>query len=248
MKLEKSHMPKHVAIIMDGNRRWARKRGLAVMRGHQHVADNNLQRLVEHSIKRGIAYVTMWAFSLENWERSKVEVKGLMNLFRQVLAKNIEEMDKKGVRINIIGDLSRFDEDIQQKVKYWVNRTRNNKKLVLTLALNYGGRDEILRAVSKMVAGIVNSKMKLEQLKKKIGQSTKLFSEELLASFLDTAGLPNPDLIIRLGGEKRMSGFMAWQSVYSELYFTDVLAPDFNEAEYDKALVEFTRRQRRFGR
>ncbi|MFH1890264.1 MAG: polyprenyl diphosphate synthase [Candidatus Kuenenbacteria bacterium] len=251
MRFKKSQIPKHVAIIMDGNRRWAKKNGLATIKGHQQMVRENIERLIDHSIKRGIKYLTMWIFSTENWKRSRIEVNGLMNLFREVFTKNAKRIHKRGIKINTVGDMSEFAKDIQEKTKYWVKKTKNNNKLVLTFALNYGGRDEILRTVSKLVASFIDDEKKLDQLKKKIqniDDSTKLFSEALFASLLDTHGLPDPDLIIRLGKEKRMSGFMPWQSVYSEFYFTDALAPEFDEDEYDKALMEFAKRQRRFGK
>ena len=248
MQFKKSQMPKHVAIIMDGNRRWARKNGLAVMMGHQQMVRENIERLVDHSIKRGLEYVTMWVFSTENWKRSKMEVNGLMNLFREAFTKNAERIHSKGVKINIIGDMSRFAQDIQEKTKYWVAKTKNNKKMTLIFALNYGGQDEILRAVSKLVISLAGNEKELKKNIQNAASPTKLFSKEFFAGFLDTHGLPDPDLIIRLGGEKRMSGFMPWQSAYSEFYFTDTLAPEFDEHEYDKALIEFIGRKRRFGK
>lgn len=236
---------------MDGNRRWAKKNGLALMQGHKKMVRENTEMLIDHSIKRGIKYLTMWVFSTENWNRSKTEVAGLMNLFREAFTKNAARIHERDVKIVTIGDISRFAEDIRENIKYWVEKTKNNKKLTLVFALNYGGRDEILRAVSKLAVSFVNDDKKLAQLKKNIqhiDQSTKIFPEQLFAAFLDTHGLPDPDLIIRLGGEKRMSGFMPWQAVYSEFYFTDALAPEFNAQQFDEALAEFSRRQRRFGK
>ncbi len=244
-------MPKHVAIMLDGNRRWARKHGLAIIRGHQQMVRENIERLIDHSIKRGIKYLTLWVFSTENWGRSKLEINGLIKLFREMFMKNAERIHKRGVKINIIGDMSRFPKDIQKKTVDWVEKTSKNKKFTLTFAMNYGGRDEILRTVSKLVASFINDEKKLSQLKEKaqrVDNSTKLFSEELFTGLLDTHDLPDPDIIIRPGGEKRMSGFMPWQAVYSEFYFTDVLAPDFDEDEYDKALMEFAKRHRRVGK
>jgi len=248
MQLKKTPIPNHLAIILDGNRRWARKQGLAVMGGHQQMVHQGIDRLINHSIKRGIKYFTLWVFSTENWGRSKIEVNGLMKLFREAFTKNAASIHKRDIKINTIGDMSRFPKDIQEKTAYWVNKTRDNKKLTLTFAMNYGGRDEILRTTSKLITSFINDEKKLGQLKKKSQHSTKLFSEELFTSLLDTHDLPDPDLIIRPGGEKRISGFMPWQAVYSEFYFTDVLAPDFNEDEYDKALAEFAKRHRRIGK
>lgn len=218
-------VPNHVAIIMDGNRRWAKQHGLAVIKGHRKVAEEMIERLADFAISQGISYLTLWAFSTENWQRSKEEVDGIMDLFRETFATSAERLHKKGVRVATIGDLSRFPEDIRQGVEFWLKETKNNQKLVVTFALNYGGRDEIVRAVAK--AG------------------------EDFANFLDTKtmiNLPDPDLLIRPGGEKRLSGFLTWQTVYSELYFTDVLMPDFDEKEFAKALADYAQRQRRFGK
>jgi len=221
----KSLIPKHVAIIMDGNRRWARQHGLSVIKGHRKVAEEMIERLADFAIIKGINHLTLWAFSTENWQRSQEEVTGIMDLFRETFATSAERLHKKEVRVAVIGDLSRFPKDIQNGVNFWIKETKNNKKLIVTFALNYGGRDEIQRAV-------------------KIGQ-------ENFEQFLDTKkmiDLPDPDLLIRPGGEKRLSGFLTWQTVYSELYFTDVLMPDFDEQEFDKALKDYGLRQRRFGK
>lgn len=221
----KSSTPKHVAIIMDGNRRWAKQHGLAVIKGHRKVAEEMIERLADFSIKSGITHLTLWAFSTENWQRSSEEVAGIMNLFRETFSTSAERLHKKSVRVAVIGDMSRFPDDIQEGVNFWVNETKNNQKLIVTFALNYGGRDEITRAVK---AGGENFEQFLDSKK-----------------MID---LPDPDLLIRPGGEKRLSGFLTWQTVYSELYFTDVLMPDFDEKEFDKALSDYANRQRRFGK
>lgn len=221
----KSIIPNHVAIIMDGNRRWARQHGMAVIKGHRKVAEEMIERLADFAISQKIGYLTLWAFSTENWQRSSEEVSGIMDLFRETFATSSERLHKKGVRVAVIGDLSRFPKDIREGVEFWVGETRSNTKLTVTFALNYGGRDELLRAVQK--------------------------GGEKFEDFLDTkkmVNLPDPDLLIRPGGEKRLSGFLTWQAVYSELYFTDVLMPDFDEKEFAKALEEFANRQRRFGK
>ncbi len=218
-------IPKHVAIIMDGNRRWAKQRGLAIIKGHRKVAEEMIERLADFAIAKGISYLTLWAFSTENWERPKEEVAGVMDLFRETFATSADRLHKKGVRVAVIGQLDRFPKDIQEGVAHWVEETKNNQQLTVTFALNYGGRDEIRRAVAEGGVGF-------EQ-------------------HLDTTAkisLPDPDLLIRPGGEKRLSGFLTWQSVYTELYFTDVLMPDFDEAEFMKALEDFAARQRRFGK
>ena len=218
-------IPKHVAIIMDGNRRWARQNGLAIIKGHRKVAEEMIERLADFAISKGIAYMTLWAFSTENWQRPEDEVDGIMDLFRETFSTSAEKLHKKGVRVAVIGDLSRFPKDIRDGVNFWIKETENNQKLIVTFALNYGGRDEIKRAVQ--IGG-----RDFEQ-------------------FLDTQkmiALPDPDLLIRPGGEKRLSGFLTWQTVYSELYFTDVLMPDFDEKEFAKALEDYAQRQRRFGK
>jgi len=218
-------IPKHVAIIMDGNRRWARQYGFSIVKGHRKVAEEIIERLADFAISKGINFLTLWAFSTENWQRSQDEIDGIMDLFRETFATSAEKLHKKNVRVAVIGDMSRFPKDIQEGVGFWIKETANNQKLVVTFALNYGGRDEIKRAVA-------------------VGN--KDFEQ-----FLDTKKmivLPDPDLLIRPGGEKRLSGFLTWQTVYSELYFTDVLMPDFDEKEFAKALEDYAQRQRRFGK
>lgn len=229
-------IPQHIAIIMDGNRRWARSKGWEIIRGHRQVAEQGIRELVEASIKLGVKHLTLWAFSTENWQREPGEVKALMLLFREAFAKSSEELHKLGVRIKTIGDLSKFDPDIKQNMDKWVNETKNNQAITVTFALNYGGRDEILRAVDKLLSDAKNQK-----------NFPVNVTEENFTQYLDTAGMPDPELIIRPGGEQRLSGFLLWQSNYAELYFSDVLMPDFNGKELNKAIEEFNRRQRRYG-
>lgn len=230
MTTQKS-LPTHVAIIMDGNRRWAKQHKLQVMQGHQFVADKVIEDLVAHAVKRGIQYVTLWAFSTENWHRDKTEVDGLMKIFREAFGRSANRLYELGVRLNYIGDLAAFPTDIQEQVQAWIDKSRTNDRITLTFALNYGGRDELVRAVNQLLAAGKQS-----------------VTEADISAAVDTSGLPDPDLIIRPGGEQRLSGFLTWQSVYSEWYFTDVLMPDFTAEEFDKALAEFAHRQRRFGR
>ncbi len=220
-----SLVPAHVAIIMDGNRRWARKNGLAIIRGHRKVAEEMIERLADFAIAKNIKYLTLWAFSTENWQRPPEEISGIMDLFRETFQTSAKRLHEKQVRVAVIGDMSRFPKDIQDGVDFWIKETVNNQKLTVTFALNYGGRDEIRRAVQQ--------------------------GEENFEQFMDTKqkiDLPDPDLLIRPGGEQRLSGFLTWQTVYTELYFTDVLMPDFDEAEFEKALAEYVLRQRRFGK
>jgi undecaprenyl diphosphate synthase len=232
----KTSIPRHVAIVMDGNRRWARAHGLEMILGHRKVANEVIELLANACVERGIPYLTLWAFSTENWHRDKKEVDAMMSLFREMLTENIDKLHKKGIRITTIGDISAFDQDIQEKILRGVEQTKNNKKLTLTFALNYGGRDELLRTFKTLAKKIKNDELQLTEV-----------TEELISKTLDTAHLPDPDLIVRPGGELRLSGYLPWQGVYAELYFTDVLMPDFSPVELDKALEEYARRQRRFG-
>ncbi len=231
-----TQIPHHIAIIMDGNRRWARQHKLKMMTGHERVANQVIEELVERCIDHGVAYLTFWAFSTENWKRDEAEVMGLMNIFRQAFSKNAERLHKKGVRLNAIGDLSKFPTDIQQNVHKWIADSRKNDRITVTFALNYGGRDELLRATRQVAAQVLAGEVTVEDM-----------TEDLIASKLDTAGLPDPDLLIRPGGEQRLSGFLPWQMTYTELYFTPILMPDFGAAELDKAIEEYGQRQRRFG-
>lgn len=234
MRLDKSKLPQHVAIIMDGNRRWAKKKGLAAIGGHNYVVDEVIEPIVDRAIELQIPYLTLWAFSTENFSRERREVEGLMKLFRRALERKMEDLHKKGVKLKMIGDLSGFPNDIEEKAREWMKISKDNTKITVTFALNYGGRDEIVRAVQKIVFQSSGEKKKID--------------EKLLSSQLDTGGMPDVDLLIRPGGEKRLSGFMMWQSVYAELYFTDVLMPELTIEEFEKALEEYGRRNRRFGR
>lgn len=226
-------IPKHVAIIMDGNRRWARKHRLKVLAGHEKVAFEIIEPLIKRCLELEIAYLTFWAFSTENWERDKKEVTGILKIFRKGLRENVERFNKMGVRLKVLGDLSRFDKDIREGILKWARRSRGNKKVTLSIAINYGGRDEILRAIKKAQKGKIKGKD---------------LTEERFSRFLDTAGIPDPDLIIRTGGAKRLSGFLPWQAVYAEFHFTETLMPDFTPRKLDKAILDYSRRERRFGR
>ncbi len=225
----------HIAIIMDGNRRWARKNKLKIFKGHEKVATEGFEKITDHCIKRGVSYLTLWAFSTENWKREEQEVNAILNLMRTLFIKGFEPMIKKKVRFMTIGDTSRFPKDIQEGLNKLRESSKNNDSITVTLAINYGGRDEIARTVKKIADLDDLTGLTIKQIEEKISQN------------LDTSFLPDPDLIIRTGGEQRLSGFLPWQSVYSELYFSDVLMPDFDEDELDKALDEYKRRERRFG-
>lgn len=223
------NIPTHIAIIMDGNRRWAREHNLPVLAGHQRVADEVLEPLVEHAAKRGVKFITFWAFSTENWKRNKNEVTGIMRIFRHVIHKRWGRLHEKGVRVKVIGDISAFPQDIQQSLQKVIEQTKDNKKITAIFALNYGGRNEILRAIQQV-------------------PDQSRITEESFSALLDTRGMPNPDFIIRTSGEQRLSGFLPWQSVYSELYFPQFHMPDFTTERFDEALLEFEHRKRRFGR
>lgn len=222
----------HVAIIMDGNRRWAKNRGLSAVEGHAYAAESVIEPLIEECVKQKIPYVTFWAFSTENWKRDQEEIDGLMKVFRSALGPLAARFLKKGAKMRLLGDINRFPKDIAKKTLDLINNSKANTAITVTFALNYGGRDEILRAVKK----VIQDKVKPADL-----------TEEKFASYLDTAGIPDPDLIIRTGGEQRLSGYLPWQAVYAELYFTPLLFPDFTPKELNQALTEFRNRDRRFG-
>lgn len=225
-------IPQHIAIVMDGNRRWAREHGLELIKGHRVVAQQVIEQLVDRCVELGVSYLTLWAFSTENWRRDPQEVSGLMTLFRESFGTSSSRLHDKGVKIQTIGDMSKFPADIQENTQKWIDVTSKNTKITVTFALNYGGRDEILRAVNQWHVH---------------HSQTEKMTEKILSESIDTAGMPDPDLIIRPGGEQRLSGFLTWQSVYAELYFTKILMPDFGPAELDKAIAEYQSRQRRFG-
>lgn len=222
------NVPQHIAIIMDGNRRWAKERGLPVFAGHKRVAYEIIEPLVEHAANRGIKFITFWAFSTENWQRSKKEVTALMTIFRHLMKRQMQRLHEKGVRIRVIGDITRFASDIQKALDDAIDQTKNNKKITAIFALNYGGRDEIIRAIKKLDGKVPNEKN---------------FSE-----MLDTAGIPDPEMIVRTSGEQRLSGFLPWQSEYSEFYFPPWHMPEFTPEKLDEVLAEFQKRQRRFGK
>jgi undecaprenyl diphosphate synthase len=230
-------IPKHVAIIMDGNRRWAKKQGLDVIVGHQRMAKEGIEQVVKAAIELKVEYLTLWAFSTENWDRDPRELDALMTIFRNLFKKQIKELDEQGVRIRALGDITKFDDDIQENVELWQEKTKENNTLNLNIAINYGGRDEILRAVEKITKAVENKKLPAKKL-----------SVEEFEKYLDTAGMPDPELIIRTSGEQRMSGFLLWQSNYSEFYFTDTLMPDFDKKEFENAIEELNSRKRRFGK
>lgn len=228
-------MLKHVAIIMDGNGRWAEARGLPRPLGHQAGAET-VRRVVTHTRKRGIPYLTLYAFSTENWSRPREEVDALMGLFAAFLESELPTMMDNGVKLRIIGDTGRLAPALRDTLSGTIDKTAGNSGLTLTLAVNYGGRDELVRAARNALRDCVRGGLPPESL-----------DESFLAARLDTAGLPDPDLVIRTAGEMRLSGFLLWQSAYAELVFAPCAWPDFSEAEYEAALAEYAGRVRKFG-
>jgi len=228
---EASDPPQHVAIIMDGNGRWAEHRRLPRLMGHKAGGDN-IGPVVKIFSDYGVKYVTLYAFSTENWNRPKLEVAGLLSLLTRRIDKEARSFHKENVRLIHVGRLDRLSQKLRQKMEAAVELTRNNTGLTLCLAFDYGGRDEIVQAARRLNSeSVPHSKI----------------DETVLGQYLYTAGIPDPDLIIRTGGEMRLSNFLLWQAAYSELYFTPVLWPDFGRKEIEEALSEYRRRQRRFG-
>lgn len=228
--------PRHVAIIMDGNGRWARRRLLPRLEGHRQGA-KSVRRAVEFCRSNGIAFLTLYAFSTENWQRPQGEVSGLMKLLSQFLDSELEELHSNGIRLRVIGQLHRLSAPLAAKITGGIEKTSANKAMTLNIALSYGGRQEIVAAAQRIAAAVKSGEL-----------SEEAVNEKVFAEFLDTAGIPDPDLLIRTGGETRISNFLLWQSAYTELYFTPLLWPDFDESAFMKAIEEYRSRQRRFGK
>jgi len=225
-------IPTHVAIIMDGNGRWAAARGLPRLEGHR-AGTENLRRVIRACIEFNIKYLTIYAFSTENWGRPPEEVNGLMMLLEDVIDKELDELKREGVRVHHIGRLERLDPPLQEKVLHSIDITKDNDRLILSVAWNYGGRDEIIYAFKRMIAD---------------GVKPEDINDELVNRYLFTAGIPDPDLIVRTSGELRTSNFLIWQAAYAEWYVTPTLWPDFDREELYKALVSYSKRDRRFGK
>ena len=225
-------LPKHVAIIMDGNGRWATARGLPRIAGHR-AGTESLRRIITACVEFKIPYLTIYAFSTENWGRPMEEVQGILRILEDVIDKELDDLHKEGVQFRLIGHLDKLKPRVRQKVLDAIELTKNNTHLVLNVAFNYGGRNEIICAVRK----IIQDKIEANKI-----------TEELVSQYLFTAGIPDPDLVIRTSGELRGSNFLIWQSAYSEWYFTPTLWPDFNKEEFKKALIDYSQRNRRFGR
>ena len=227
--------PAHVAIIMDGNRRWARQNGLKEIEGHKKGVDR-IKELVEYAAKTGVKSITFWAFSTENWTRDQSFLKDIFWLFRHVLNNRkdfFDDLTGSGGRIHVLGDIARFPKDIVEKINDYLKQPGSAKELIdVNFALNYGGRDELTRAVKKIIES---------------GHPAEEVTGDLISQYLDTSGQPDVDLMIRTGGETRTSGFLLWQLNYSEFYFTKTFFPDFGKEEFEKALEDYSKRNRRFG-
>ncbi|MBW6510688.1 MAG: isoprenyl transferase [Desulfuromonadaceae bacterium] len=228
-------IPEHIAIIMDGNGRWAEARNLPRIAGHQRGVET-VRVIVEACHGLGVRYLTLYAFSSENWQRPSAEVGGLMELLGYFLEAMLPEMMEKGIQLRVIGDLARLPERARRTVTDAVAQTAENSAMTLVLALSYGSRGELSNACRTLAKDVLDGGLSVEDI-----------TEELFASRLDTAGLPDPDLLIRTSGEMRISNFLLWQLAYAELYFTEICWPAFTADELNKALVEFSRRERRFG-
>jgi len=224
-------VPHHLAIIMDGNGRWARSRGLPRLAGHR-AGTENIRRILQSCVEHGVKILTLYAFSTENWGRPGVEVRGLMSLLEQTIDRELPELHQNGVQLRHIGRLEGISEGLRQRVLDAIKLTEHNDRIILNVAFNYGGRTEIVDAVRRIVES---------------GMAPERLDEHLFSQYLYTAGLPDPDLIIRTAGELRISNFLIWQSAYAEYYATPTYWPDFNEEELHMAILEYGRRERRFG-
>lgn len=235
MDFDKEKMPHHIGIIMDGNRRWATEQGKKAGFGYKAGA-KTLENIVRYANNIGLKFITVYAFSTENWKRAEEEINGLMILFKTYLDDYAKRADTENIKVNILGDITAFNEDLQKSMKKCMERTKDNTGVVFSIALNYGGRKELVRAIKNIALEAKEGKIDIDNI-----------NENVISDHLYTIGIPDPDLIIRTSNELRLSGFLMWQSVYSELYFIDVNWPDFNEEQLDKAILEYQRRNRRFG-
>ena len=229
------NVPNHIAIILDGNGRWAKKKGMPRSYGHVKGCAN-LETICDDMKELGVKYLTVYAFSTENWKRSREEVEGLMKLFRNYLKKCIKIAERNKMRVRVIGDITAFDKDIQERIAYLEEFSKKYDELHFQIALNYGSRDEITRGMRRLAQDAAEGKITPEEV-----------DEEMVESYLDTAEIPDPDLLIRTSGELRLSNFLLWQLAYTEFYFTDVAWPDFNREELIRAIEKYNARDRRYG-
>lgn len=231
LNIPHERVPRHVAIIMDGNGRWAQQRGLSRMEGHE-AGTENIRRILSRAAELGIGYLTLWAFSTENWRRPAEEVEGLMRILGSAIESETEELHRQGAQLRHIGDLEALQPDLRQSVLEAIELTKDNSRIVLTLAFNYGGRQEIVNAICNMLRD---------------GVDPESVDDEMVERYLYMPDLPDADLIVRTSGEWRLSNFLLWQSAFSELYFTPKLWPDFGPADLDDAVQDYSQRDRRFG-
>ena len=234
-KLENMVVPRHIALILDGNGRWAKKRGLPRSLGHK-LGCVAVEKTVEIAARSGVEYLTVYGFSTENWKRSEEEVGALMQLFRYYMVRLLKVASANNVRVRMVGDRTRFAKDIIEGINRLESETENNTGLTFVIAVNYGSRDEITRAVRRLAADCAAGQVKAETI-----------TEQTVESYLDTAGMPDPDLLIRTSGELRLSNYLLWQLAYTEIYITDCLWPDFDQEELEKAILAYNKRNRRFG-
>ncbi|MDR3286694.1 MAG: isoprenyl transferase [Prevotellaceae bacterium] len=235
-RLDKNKIPQHVAIIMDGNGRWAKSQGLKRIFGHRHAL-NSVRSTVEAASKIGIKYLTLYTFSTENWNRPKDEIDGLMDMLATAIDKELPDLHKNNVSLKTIGDITKMNNKIQDKLNKAIIFTSENKGLTLTLALNYGSREEIVDCVKRCLREVTDKNMNLDDI-----------NETLISAKMHTSNMPDPELIIRTSGEKRLSNFLLWQAAYSELYFTEILWPDFRKQHLYDAIYDYQNRERRFGK
>ena len=233
--LDKEFMPRHIAIIMDGNRRWAKAHGKPASFGHKEGA-KTLEKIVRYANKIGLEYITVYAFSTENWKRAEEEVKSLMMLLQSYLDDYSKRADTENIRVKILGDISALSEGMQKSINRCMERTKDNTGVTFNIALNYGGRDEIIRAIKTIAREVKEGKIEIDDI-----------TEEKISNNLYTKGQPDPDLMIRTSGELRLSNFLPWQLVYSEFLFIDKYWPDFTEKDLDDAIFEYHKRTRKFG-
>ena len=235
MVFEKENFPRHIAIIMDGNRRWAKAKGMPGKAGHKEGA-KTLEKIVRYANKLGLEYITVYAFSTENWKRTEDEVGTLMALLQNYLDDYSKRADTENIKVKILGDVSVLSAGMQKSIKKCMERTKDNTGVTFNIALNYGGRNEILSAVKKIAQDVKDDKLKVDDI-----------TEDVISNNLYTKGEPDPDLVIRTSGELRTSNFLPWQIVYSEFLFLEKLWPDFTEEDLDNAILEYQKRNRKFG-
>ena len=235
MEYNKETMPNHIAIIMDGNRRWAKQKGMPVSYGHKEGA-KTLEKIVRYANKIGLPYITVYAFSTENWKRAEDEVSALMLLLQTYLDDYTKRADTENIKVKILGDISVLSKGMQKSIQKCMERTKDNTGVTFNIALNYGGRDELVKAIKEIAGKVEKGELTTENI-----------TEEVVSNSLYTKGMPDPDLLIRTSGEKRLSNFLPWQLVYTEFLFVDKNWPDFTEEDIDNAIIEYQKRTRKFG-